>query len=142
MTGGIAVVIGRTGRNFAAGMSGGIAYVLDEEGDFARRCNLAMVELEPVPEEDELLELLHHHGGDIEFHGRVDVSSDMSSHDEERLLTLIRSHHRYTGSVRARHIMEHWADFRPKFVKVMPVEYRRALREMEEARMATAMAAE
>ena len=52
MTGGVVVVLGRTGRNFAAGMSGGIAYVLDEEGDFAQRCNLAMVELEPIPEED------------------------------------------------------------------------------------------
>ena len=60
MTGGIVVVIGETGRNFAAGMSGGIAYVLDEAGDFAERCNMAMVELEPVPEEDDLLEKLHH----------------------------------------------------------------------------------
>jgi glutamate synthase (NADPH/NADH) large chain len=95
-----------------------------------------------VPEEDELLEKLHHHGGDIEFHGRVDVSSDMTSHDEERLLALIQSHLRYTGSKRARHIMESWAHYRPKFVKVMPVEYRRAIREMQEARMGTAMAAE
>jgi glutamate synthase (NADPH/NADH) large chain len=142
MTGGIAVVIGPTGRNFAAGMSGGIAYVLDEDGSFSTRCNLAMVELEPVPEEDELLELLHHHGGDIEFHGRVDVSSDMTSHDEERLLTLIQNHLHYTGSGRARHIIERWAEFRPKFVKVMPVEYRRAIREMEEARMGVAVAAE
>ncbi|TIP37564.1 hypothetical protein, partial [Mesorhizobium sp.] len=54
MTGGIVVVIGQTGRNFAAGMSGGVAYVLDEVGDFAERCNMAMVELEPVPEEDDL----------------------------------------------------------------------------------------
>ena len=142
MTGGIVVVIGKTGRNFAAGMSGGVAYVLDEDETFAKRCNLAMVELEPVPEEDELMELLHHHGGDIEFHGRVDVSSDMSSHDEERLLTLIQNHVHYTGSARARHIVEHWTEFRPKFVKVMPVEYRRAIREMQEARMGTAMAAE
>ena len=110
MTGGIVVVIGKTGRNFAAGMSGGIAYVLDEDGQFASRCNLAMVELEPVPEEDELMELLHHHGGDIEFHGRVDVSSDMTSHDEERLLTLIQNHLHYTGSARARHILDNWAD--------------------------------
>ena len=111
MTGGIVVVIGKTGRNFAAGMSGGIAYVLDEDGKFASRCNLAMVELEPVPEEDELMELLHHHGGDIEFHGRVDVSSDMSSHDEERLLTLIKNHLHYTGSARARHICDNWAEY-------------------------------
>jgi glutamate synthase (NADPH/NADH) large chain len=142
MTGGIVVVIGKTGRNFAAGMSGGVAYVLDEDRTFAGRCNLAMVELEPVPEEDDLMELLHHGGGDIEFHGRVDVSSDMTSHDEERLLTLIQNHLRYTGSGRARHIIENWADYRPKFVKVMPVEYRRAIREMEQARIGVAMAAE
>jgi glutamate synthase (NADPH/NADH) large chain len=66
----------------------------------------------------------------------------MSSHDEERLLTLIRNHLRYTGSARARNILERWADYRPRFVKVMPVEYRRALREMEAARMGVAMAAE
>ncbi|MBK1624517.1 glutamate synthase large subunit [Afifella marina] len=135
MTGGIVVVIGETGRNFAAGMSGGIAYVLDEDGSFERRCNLAMVELEPVPEEEALLEELHHHGGDMEWHGRVNVSSNMNTHDEERLLTLITNHHHYTGSKRAKHILENWADFRPKFVKVMPVEYRRALVEMEERRM-------
>ncbi len=142
MTGGITVVIGKTGRNFAAGMSGGIAYVLDEDGSFGARCNLAMVELEPVPEEDDLLELLHHHGGDMECHGRVDVSSDMTSHDEERLLTLIQNHLHYTGSARARHILDNWLEFRPKFVKVMPVEYRRALREMEQARVGAQMAAE
>ena len=102
MTGGIVVVIGKTGRNFAAGMSGGVAYVLDEEGDFAERCNMAMVELEPVPEEDELLEKLHHHGGDLEHKGRVDVSGDMTSHDEERLFQLISNHVHYTGSARAK----------------------------------------
>ena len=100
MTGGIVVVIGKTGRNFAAGMSGGVAYVLDEEGDFAKRCNMAMVELEPVPEEDDLLEKLHHHGGDIDHKGRVDVSGDMTSHDEERLYQLISNHVHYTGSTR------------------------------------------
>ncbi len=142
MTGGIAVVLGGTGRNFAAGMSGGIAYVLDEDGQFARRCNMAMVELEPVPEEDDLMEKLHHCGGDIAFQGRVDISSDMTSHDEERLLQLISNHLHYTGSPRARLILDKWEDYRPKFVKVMPVEYRRALREMAEARMGAAMAAE
>ena len=100
MTGGIVVVIGKTGRNFAAGMSGGVAYVLDEAGDFAERCNMAMVELEPVPEEDDLLEKLHHHGGDLDHKGRVDVSGDMTSHDEERLYQLISNHVHYTGSTR------------------------------------------
>lgn len=138
MTGGIVVVIGETGRNFAAGMSGGVAYVLDEAGDFAERCNMAMVELEPVPEEDDMLEKLHHHGGDIAHKGRVDVSGDMTRHDEERLVQLISNHARYTGSTRARDILDNWADYRPKFRKVMPVEYRRALEEMERMRMGVA----
>lgn len=98
MTGGVVVVLGGTGRNFAAGMSGGVAYVLDEEGDFARRCNMAMVELQPVPEEDDMLEKLHHHGGDIMHKGMVDVSGDMTRHDEERLYQLISNHLHHTGS--------------------------------------------
>ena len=138
MTGGVVVVIGKTGRNFAAGMSGGVAYVLDEEGDFALRCNMAMVELEPVPEEDDLMEKLLHHGGDIDHKGRVDVSGDMTSHDEERLYQLISNHVHYTGSTRGKEILDNWATFRPKFRKVMPVEYRRALQEMERARMSVA----
>ena len=138
MTGGVVVVIGQTGRNFAAGMSGGVAYVLDEAGDFAERCNMAMVELEPVPEEDDMLEKLHHHGGDIAHKGRVDVSGDMTRHDEERLVQLISNHMHYTGSTRAKDILDNWADYRPKFRKVMPVEYRRALEEMERMRMGVA----
>ena len=138
MTGGVVVVIGQTGRNFAAGMSGGVAYVLDEKGDFAERCNMAMVELEPVPEEDDMLEKLHHHGGDIDHKGRVDVSEDMTSHDEERLYQLISNHVHYTGSTRAKAILDDWANYRPKFRKVMPVEYRRALIEMERMRLGVA----
>jgi glutamate synthase (NADPH/NADH) large chain len=114
MTGGLVVVIGETGRNFAAGMSGGVAYVLDEAGDFASRCNMAMVELEPVPEEDDILEKLHHHGGDLAHKGRVDVSGDMTRHDEERLFQLISNHMHYTGSTRAKEILDNWADYRPK----------------------------
>ncbi|QRM56669.1 glutamate synthase large subunit [Sinorhizobium sp. BG8] len=138
MTGGVVVVIGQTGRNFAAGMSGGVAYVLDEAGDFARRCNMAMVELQPVPEEDDMLEKLHHHGGDLMHKGMVDVSGDMTRHDEERLYQLISNHLHYTGSPRAKEILDNWADFRPKFRKVMPVEYRRALEDMERMKMAEA----
>jgi glutamate synthase (NADPH) large chain len=130
MTGGVVVVIGVTGRNFAAGMSGGIAYVLDEAGDFAARCNLSMVELEPVADEEELMQRLHHHGGDLEGHGRVDVMGDMSGRDAERLHQLIVNHARYTGSTRAREILENWDVYLPKFRKVMPVEYRRALAEL------------
>ena len=138
MTGGVVVVLGQTGRNFAAGMSGGVAYVLDEDNDFAARCNMAMVELEPVPEEDDMLEKLHHHGGDIAHKGRVDVSGDMTRHDEERLVQLISNHLHYTGSARAKAILDDWASYRPKFRKVMPVEYRRALVEMERMRMGIA----
>ena len=133
MTGGIVVVLGRTGRNFAAGMSGGIAYVLDEDGTFERRCNLAMVELEPVPEEDEALEELEHEGGDLETHGLVAIKRDMTRHDAARLRTLIRRHQHFTGSTVAGHILEHWSEYLPKFVKVMPVDYRRALEEMKRA---------
>jgi len=138
MTGGIVVVLGETGRNFAAGMSGGIAYVLDERGDFAERCNMAMIELEPVPEEDDILEKLHHHGGDLAHKGRVDVLADMTSNDEERLFQLITNHAHYTGSPRAQAIVDNWADYRPKFRKVMPVEYRRALEEMQRMRLGVA----
>jgi glutamate synthase (NADPH/NADH) large chain len=137
MTGGVVVVLGETGRNFAAGMSGGVAYVLDESGDFATRCNMAMVELEPVPEEDDMLEKLHHHGGDLMHKGRVDVS-DMTRHDEERLYQLISNHFHYTNSNRAKDILDRWSEFRPKFRKVMPVEYRRALEDMERMRMGVA----
>lgn len=133
MTGGVVAVIGQTGRNFAAGMSGGIAYVLDEDGTFKSRCNLSMVDLEPVEEEEELMERLHHHGGDLEHKGRIDMTN-MSGHDEERLMQMLTNHANYTGSERARTILDNWADYRTKFVKVMPVEYRRALREMEQAR--------
>jgi glutamate synthase domain-containing protein 3 len=129
MTGGVVVVIGPTGRNFAAGMSGGIAYVLDEDGDFERRCNLAMVELEPVPSENGVMERTRHQTGDLESHGLVDVT-DMTRFDEERLRQLIERHLHYTGSERARAILADWSAHLPKFVKVMPVEYRRALAEM------------
>ncbi|HEY4202385.1 MAG TPA: glutamate synthase large subunit [Devosiaceae bacterium] len=142
MTGGIVVVIGETGRNFAAGMSGGVAYVLDEDETFRSRCNLAMVDLEPVPEEENLMQQIHHHGGDLEWHGRVDISGDMTRHDDERLHQLISNHLHYTGSARAKMILDNWVAMRPKFVKVMPVEYRRAMREMEKKRAGLGVAAE
>ncbi len=134
MTGGLVVVLGQTGRNFAAGMSGGIAYVLDEDGTFSKRCNLSMVDLEPVEEEEDLMRRLHHHGGDLETKGRIDIMANMSGPDEERLMQLITNHHTYTGSARAKEILDNWATFRTKFVKVMPVEYRRALQEMDRLR--------
>ncbi len=131
MTGGVVVVLGTTGRNFAAGMSGGIAYVLDEDDDFEQRCNLAMVELEPITDEDQALEDLDHQRGDLETHGRVDIVHDMTRFDAQRLRGLIEEHLRHTDSARARRILDAWDDYLPKFVKVMPVDYRRALQEMQ-----------
>ena len=121
MTGGIVVVLGGTGRNFAAGMSGGIAYVFDEENKFEGLCNASMVDLEPVLKEERAAN-----------DDGIDPSSDMTRYDERRLHALIENHARYTGSARAQTILEDWDNNLPKFLKVMPVEYRRALHEMQE----------
>ena len=121
MTGGTVVVLGATGRNFAAGMSGGIAYVFDEEGEFVKYCNTAMVELEPVLAEPEQ---------------QAKVSRDiwhLGLADEVILKRLIENHARYTGSRRAHDILEQWSVYRLRFVKVFPKEYRRALAELAAA---------
>ena len=118
MTGGTVVVLGMTGRNFAAGMSGGIAYVLDEDGSFASRCNQSMVQLEPVFAEAEQDAKLPR---DLWHLGRP---------DELIVKGFIERHVRYCGSVRAKEILDQWLSYRAKFVKVFPVEYRRALGEM------------
>ncbi len=136
MTGGVVVVLGATGRNFAAGMSGGIAYVLDEDGTFASRCNLAMVELEPMPGEEDINAKVFHHSRDLEAHGMVDIMSDMGRFDAHRLHHLITRHERFTGSTVARKILAEWKTWYPKFKKVMPVEYRRALNEIKAAAIA------
>jgi glutamate synthase (NADPH/NADH) large chain len=133
MTGGIVVVLGRTGRNFAAGMSGGIAYVLDEDGTFETRCNMAMIELEPMPEEQEISARVYHQANDLGTHGRVEVLEDMTRYDEERLHLLVTRHARLTGSARASAILRQWKSYYPLFRKVMPIEYRRALAEMKKA---------
>jgi len=117
MTGGVVVVLGATGRNFAAGMSGGIAYVLDEEHLFDRRCNTEMVSLERIPDEEDIPR-------DI---GHDQLFREMLGFDEWRLRHLIEKHRHYTGSEQAGMILEHWEDFLPKFVKVIPGEFRRAL---------------
>ena len=136
MTGGTVVVLGKAGRNFAAGMSGGIAYVLDEEGDFAQRCNLAMVELEPVPEEARAASA-DGAAVELESHGKVHVDHVAGS-DEAIIRGLVQRHLLFTGSARARHILENWAEYLPRFVKVMPTEYRRALGEMAQEQAARA----
>jgi glutamate synthase domain-containing protein 3 len=121
MTGGTVVVLGKTGRNFAAGMSGGVAYVYDEDGQFAKRCNTAMVSLEKLQTKEE-----------------QQVSSQPAGWhngqtDEAQLRRLIEDHHRWTGSLRAREILDQWAEARGRFVKVLPHEYRRALSERKAA---------
>jgi len=128
MTGGTVVVLGMTGRNFAAGMSGGVAYVLDEEGTFESRCNMAQVSLEPV--EDEIAARKGSASGDeLESHGKVDVRH-LGQIDEVLLKGLIEKHFKYTGSRQARRILDDWAVSRARFVKIMPHEYRRALTEL------------
>jgi len=126
MTGGMVIVLGQTGRNFAAGMSGGVAYVLDEDGSFEKRCNMSMVQLEPVPEE---LATLDSTDDMPESHGRVHFNH-LNQADEQALRGQIEKHLRYTNSPRAKQILDNWPAYLPKFTKVMPTEYRRALQEM------------
>jgi glutamate synthase (NADPH/NADH) large chain len=133
MTGGIVIVLGPTGRNFAAGMSGGIAYVLDESGDFEKLCNMSMVELEPVPAEEEVNARFYHSKHDLETAGRVEILSDMTRYDAERLRYYVGQHAKLTGSTRAQAILADWKNYCGKFRKVMPLEYRRALKEMQAA---------
>ena len=129
MTGGVVVVLGPTGRNFAAGMSGGIAYVLDEDGTFEDHCNMAMIDLETIPAEDAAMERISG-AGSSSGHGLVDVMQDMTGQDGERLHRLIERHGHYTNSEKAKTILADWNTWLPKFKKVMPVEYARALSEM------------
>jgi glutamate synthase domain-containing protein 3 len=103
MTGGRVVVLGDTGRNFAAGMSGGIAYVWDRKGDFATRCNLGMVELETMEADEDIAELRE----------------------------LVDKHFKLTGSTVARAVLEDWDTTLAQFVKVMPIDYKRVLTEMK-----------
>jgi glutamate synthase (NADPH/NADH) large chain len=126
MTKGTVVVLGHTGRNFAAGMSGGIAYVFDEAGDFAARCNTAMVTLEPVLSSQEQQEKID------------DAIWHLGETDEFLLRDLVERHFRHTGSLRARMILDNWPAMRGKFVKVFPNEYRRALKQLREAERAQA----
>lgn len=129
MTGGTVAVLGKTGRNFAAGMSGGVAYVFDEDGQFAKRCNPSMVALEKLlpshEQEHGVDKAIWHHLGD-----------GPQQTDEAILKKMIEDHHRWTGSQRARDILDHWADSRAKFVKVFPHEYKRALGEIHAAKEA------
>ena len=135
MTGGCVVVLGPTGRNFAAGMSGGVAYVLDERGDFERHCNMAMVELEPIDPGD-VSPFDQASGDTLERFNFVHLLHDMTTDDELRLFRLIDNQRHYTGSERAKAILDDWRGYLPKFVKVMPIEYRKALENMKRLRVA------
>ena len=127
MTGGTVVVLGKTGRNFAAGMSGGVAYVYDEDGTFASRCNTSMVTLEKV------LTTAEQQAAGIPLH--------KGQTDEALLKALVEQQHRWTGSLRAREILDQWASARARFVKVFPTEYKRALTELAAKPAASADAA-
>jgi glutamate synthase (NADPH/NADH) large chain len=130
MTGGTVVVLGDTGRNFAAGMSGGIAYVYDPEGNFAKKCNTAMVTLEPVLAQTEQ----EAHIARSIWHSLL--RSEPSETDEVMLKRLIELHFKYTGSTRARNVLDDWSNARNTFIKVFPDEYKRALAEMHAAQVA------
>jgi glutamate synthase (NADPH/NADH) large chain/glutamate synthase (ferredoxin) len=126
MTGGTVVVLGKTGRNFAAGMSGGVAYVYDEDGRFASRCNTSMVSLErvvPAAEQKATAPRTRLHAGQA---------------DEPLLKRLLEEHNRWTGSRRARELLDSWSESRGKFLKVFPNEYKRALAEMHDRDVAAA----
>jgi glutamate synthase (NADPH) large chain len=140
MTGGVVVVLGKTGRNFAAGMSGGVAYVYDEDGLFRQRCNMAMVDVEaisPDPESDEGTGRPQQRAVSVHDFGM----GDMLYHSTERLRILLERHHLHTGSKRARALLDDWSTTMSRFVKVMPRDYARALRQLEAEREAVAIVA-
>jgi glutamate synthase domain-containing protein 3 len=131
MTGGVVVVIGETGRNFAAGMSGGIAYVWDPKARFPSLCNLATVGLEavtaPDPGESEDPDRPHQRSPSVEDAGM----GDLLRFDAARLRILLERHYLFTGSQRARKLLEDWENALACFIKVMPKDYRRALLELQ-----------
>jgi glutamate synthase (NADPH) large chain len=140
MTGGVVAVLGKTGRNFAAGMSGGIAYVYDPDTRFMDLCNPSMVDVLPVSAERD----------DEEGAGRPQQRTssaydggmgDMLRHDAERLRILLERHHLHTGSRRARALLDDWGNAVGKFVKVMPRDYARALQQIEAERIEAASVA-
>ena len=110
MTGGIVVCLGKTGRNFAAGMSGGIAYVFDEDSNFAKRCNSEMVEL-----------------ANLTADGANEDVDNLLEADETRLKQIIENHYENTGSERAKMLLDNWNEVLPQFIKIMPTDYRKAL---------------
>jgi glutamate synthase (NADPH/NADH) large chain len=138
MTGGTVVALGLTGRNFAAGMSGGIAYVYDEDGLFAKRCNTTMATLEPVLTSAEQEAKMPK----SEWHAPVNVKEGGERLTDEAILkNLIERHFKHTGSERAKAILADWEKSRARFVKVFPTEYKRALGELWEKSQGSKQAA-
>ena len=129
MTGGVVVVLGKTGRNFAAGMSGGVAYVYDGDGSFEKRCNLAMVKLEKIAPSDgtEHVDLPRQRSVSVADPGM----GDLLRFDAERLKILVERHLLHTGSANARALLDNWDTSLGKFVKVMPSDYAKALTDMK-----------
>ena len=142
MTGGVVCVLGQTGRNFAAGMSGGIAYVYDPDRTFESRCNMAQVDLEsidPAPSAEEGTGRPQQRPSSVTDYGM----GDPLYHDAERLRILVERHKLHTGSKRAAELLEDWDKALSQFVKVMPKDYARALKQLEaEREEAASMAAE
>ena len=130
MTGGCVVSLGKVGRNFGAGMSGGIAYVIDDLGDFDQRCNLSMVDLEPIDLDPGVPP------GVGSNPTKEELVRDPTRFDVWRLKTLLERHARYADSSRAQEVLDNFDEFAPRIIKVMPMEFRRALTE----RRATASA--
>jgi glutamate synthase (NADPH/NADH) large chain len=141
MTGGVVVVLGATGRNFAAGMSGGIAYVYDENGQFGKLCNMAGVEFEKVGVAE--LGLAEEPGRPRQRSASVDDSGmgDPLRFDAERLRILVERHLLFTGSSRARALLDDWETALSRFVKVVPRDYKHALLELKAEAAATATVA-
>jgi glutamate synthase (NADPH/NADH) large chain len=127
----VVAVLGGTGRNFAAGMSGGVAYVLDEDGSFAERCNKAMVKLEKIapPADADDDDMPRGHSLNVGDAGM----GDLLRFDAERLRILVERHLRHTGSARAKALLEDWDASLSRFVKVMPLDYAKALIAMKAA---------
>jgi len=140
MTGGVVAVLGKTGRNFAAGMSGGVAYVYDPDGMFDKLCNPAMVDLvrfSADQDEDEGTGRPQQRTNGVNDLGM----GDMLRHDAERLRVLLERHHLHTGSKRARALLDDWATTVSQFVKVMPRDYAKALRQLATERLEAASVA-
>ncbi|MBN8501072.1 MAG: hypothetical protein J0M19_07975, partial [Sphingomonadales bacterium] len=129
-----------TGRNFAAGMSGGIAYVYDPDGQFTKLCNPAQVDLVPLSparDEDDGAGRPQQRTQSV-YDGGM---GDMLRHDAERLKVLLERHHLHTGSARARALLDDWSRTVGQFVKVMPRDYAKALKQIEAERNAAASVA-